>query len=897
MTTTDTLMTAVRKGKVSAVIELVTDMTTEERRAAVPELKALRTELRKEPWSDRARQIRPALHAAGAACHSGASAAAAWIAGSEMTWAPAAPPVLLNLLAYRDRQWQADVATRLADRPESARVPFALMSGLVRLSGCEVPTTDSYVRGWLNSATTTWQLSGPLLAERLGRDAHLVPLVNALFELDDIGWRLEWNYGQDGAQGWIPALAQLTEQGFLDRKTMIDGCVARLLRGGSTVDQRAFLALFKALSPTREEERERTGDWMALATDAAVAIASHAQSVLAALALDGGLTARQLAETSRGVLFRPEKKLVRAQLVLLGKVLRATPSAASALLPAVAEGFGHPDTDLQERAVKLVERWAGRADQEARDEILASAELLSGVLRPRAAAALGVVPAALERGTPEVYGEILPPVPLARRVDPAPETVEELAEEVGALLAARTQDVAVFERVLDGLVRHTYRDHEALVEALRPVVAGCWWYPTEDGPRGSADTNFRARPYGVEVVLASLFDGVKPSTLHLALRKDGSPRSDCAHAKLERPWRARLYETAYRLRTEPLPFLLSTPTWASGLLEAGELVARLGEYRRLGAPVAEADFAQALRRVRHDATADPAVSGGAAAAASALGTPEGDRLAALLTGPAPAAPAAEVVETQSRLLVRTGGVPELQSKELPAFFRPLGLQVDPTEREQQCYYHWGFPAYPHWLAILPGERETVAARLLSVLSGGAVDDIPLEVGYLPLLAESPGPVGDALLLSVAYGAGARRAEERVAAVDALLVLAASGQLDTARLGELLGRLMAMGAVKPVRVVECVRTAASTGACGTVWGLLRAALPALLAGPAVAGTAAARGVGDLLAVAAECVERAGGRGELPHLAELAARRGGSRLLTQARRLHTLLTEEDAPAATT
>ncbi|MEU0685584.1 DUF7824 domain-containing protein [Streptomyces uncialis] len=895
MTTTDTLMAAVREGKVSAVIELVTDMTTEECRAAVPELKALRIELRKELWSNRARQIRPALHAAGAACHSGAAAAAAWIAGSEMAWAPAAPPVLLNLLAYRDRQWQADVAARLAARPESAGVPFALMSGLVRLSGCEVPTTDSYVRGWLNSSTTSWQLSGPLLAERLGRDAHLVPLVNALFELDDIGWRLEWTYGQDGAQGWIPALAQLTEQGFLDRKTMIDGCVARLLRGGSTVDQRAFLALFKALSPTREEERERTGDWMALATDAAVAIASHAQSVLAALALDGELTARQLAEMSRGVLFRPEKKLVRAQLVLLGKVLRATPSAASALLPAVAEGFGHPDTDLQERAVKLVERWAARADQEARDEILASAELLSGVLRPRAAAALGVVPAALEPAAPEVYEEILPPVPLARRVDPAPETVEELAEEVGALLAARTQDVAVFERVLDGLVRHTYRDREALVEALRPVVVGCWWY-SQDGPGTYAESSFRARPHGVEVVLASLFDAVKPSTLHKALRKDGSSRSDCAHAKLERPWRARLYEAALLLRTGPPPFLLSTPTWASGLLEAGELVARLGEYRRLGAPVAEADFAQALRRVRHDATADPAVSGGAAAAAVALGTPEGHRLAALLTGPAPAAPAAEVVGTETRLLVRTGGVPELRSRELPAFFRPLGGPVDPTEREQQCY-HWGFPAYPHWLAILPGEREAVAARLLAVLSAGAVDDIPLEVGYLPLLAESPGPVGDALLLSVAYGAGARRAEERVAAVDALLVLAASGQLDTARLGELLGQLMAMGAVKPVRVVECVRTAASTGACGTVWGLLRAALPALLAGPAVAGTAAARGVGDLLAVAAECVERAGGRGELPHLAELAARRGGSRLLTQARRLHTLLTEEDAPAATT
>jgi hypothetical protein len=131
-------------------------------------------------------------------------------------------------------------------------------------------------------------------------------------------------------------------------------------------------------------------------------------------------------------------------------------------------------------------------------------------------------------------------------------------------------------------------------------------------------------------------------------------------------------------------------------------------------------------------------------------------------------------------------------------------------------------------------------------------------------------------------------------VDALLVLAARGQLDAGRLGADLGQLVRRGAVKPLRLAESIRTAAATGAYATVWAVLRDALPILLADLATEGasTTPARGLGDLLAVAAECAERSGARGEFPHLSQAAGRRGSSTLVTQARRLRTALTQ---PAA--
>jgi hypothetical protein len=345
---------------------------------------------------------------------------------------------------------------------------------------------------------------------------------------------------------------------------------------------------------------------------------------------------------------------------------------------------------------------------------------------------------------------------------------------------------------------------------------------------------------------------------------------------------------AYRIRTEPLPFLLSTPTWSTGLLEPGELVARLDEYRRLGARVGAADFAQALLRVRRE---DRSAASAAAERATALGTAEGARLARWLTGGKPRPPKLRRRTSGPRILAESGQLAELHEGFPPAF-RGLGRPVCAEDDGGYCY-HWSDGLRAHWPAMFPERRELVAVRLLRDLSAVAVDDTRGEAAVLPLLAESGGEAGEATHLGVAYGLGARHAQDRLAAVDALLVLAAHGHLDASRLGADLGQLVRSGAVKPLRLSESLRTAAATGANATVWGVLSHTLPLLLADLATDGpTGPVRGLGDLRAVAAECAERSGARGELPHLAGTAGRAGSSRLVAEARRLRGTLTPEVA-----
>ena len=883
------LLEAVRAGRTAEAVGLLDGLTDAERRAFLPELKELRKELRKAPWDEPSRRAYPALHAAGAACETGAAAAAAWIAATDMRWSQSSPALLIHILGDRDTAWLADVTHRLAERPAAAGVPYELMAGLVRLSGCPVPTTDAYVRGWVEHISHLRQLGNTLL-DRLRKDPHLAELVDAVFETEDIGSPLEWA-STDGPNSWVDALAQLTTEGVLDRKRTVDACAARLLRGGTTLDNRVFLRVLKSLSLTRHEERERIADWLALASDAVPTVASHAQSVLGSLALEGELTPRRLAELSDAVLFRPEKKLVRAQLVLLGKVLARDASAADDVLPALAQAFGHEDAEVQERALKLVERHLKKVRSlDARAELAVAADQLIPTLRARAVETLGASPVV---AASTVYEEVLPPAPEAARLAPAPESAVELAEELGVLLVTEG-DVATFERALDGLVRHAYRNRDALLEALGPVVARRWWDSAEPGHVHRADDHFsRAHhsfgswSYGLDLLLATLLDKVSTVTLHEGVQH-GHRGRECGHSALTRAFDARVWEVAYRLRAEPLPFPLSTPSWSTGLLEPGELVDRLDAYRRLGARVSEADFAQALLRVRRE---DRAAAAAAAERAETLGTAEGTRLAHWLTSESPTLPLSRRRTAGPRVVVELGELLDLQ-EDFPAEFRALGKPVTAYGDNWHCY-HWTQDVQRHWLAILPERRELVAARLVRDVSAVAVDDTRGAAAVLPLLAESEGVAGQATHLCLAYGLGARHPQDRLAAVDALLVLAARGQLDPARLGVDLGELVRSGAVKPSRLAESVRTGAATGANATIWGILRHTLAALLADlDGDAKPAHARALGDLLTVAAECAERSGARGELPYLAQTVARGGSSRLVTQARRLRSALVEEVA-----
>ncbi|MGW1228928.1 DUF7824 domain-containing protein [Streptomyces sp. NPDC002530] len=877
------LLTAVNEGRLDDIPALLASLDKAERRSALAELKQLRTQARTWTWGERTR-TRKAILIAGAGCHGGAAGCATWIGARDMReWVHSPYPRLLGVLADRDPDWLADLARRLSARSIESDAEFRLVAELVRMAGCPLPVSDGLVRGWSERVNATrWghRRSRPLV-DVLRDEPHLPELVPHLLEMPEVPTQVTWTNTHDPTDDWPASLAVLTKDGLLDRGPLLDRCVTRLLRGGKPADQRFCLRLLQGLEPTAEEERARISDWIAMASDGTSAVASHAQSVLTRLDAMGAVSVRQWAEVSGPVLFRPEKKLVRAQLVQLGKVLRRAPEAADELLPLVAEVFGHPDIALQEQSLKLVARRLSATKPAVREDIRDLAAQLGPVHQPAARALFGETRA--ETPPADAYEEILPSAPVARRLGPPVSGAAELVEEYVALSRTGAGEVTAFERVLDGLIRCAHDDRKSLSEALPTALAGHWWAdPAIQLSQAETDRRFSRNHDGVQIVVAAFLGRVSDTAID-----DGRSRwtatGSCCHAALDGVLYARLWEAAAAIRKSELPFLLATPTWHTGSLDPAELVERLTVYRDRGLTPGPADFGQALLRVRRTGEAR------AADAAAALGTREGDRLAAWIRADAPVAPvlrrAVEVEPRQERswlqrsvvgtrrLLLATKERLVIQ-QEFPRTFHWLGRPHSP--RQQRCY-HWGDRS-PHWIATLPEDADTLAAWLLPSLT-----DVEEQRGMawpLPDLIETEGPAGRAVHLALAYGLGARFAEDRLSAVDALLVLAARGRLDAELLSGQLGDLIERESVKPARLADSARTAALTGACRTVLSVLVPVLPALLG-----REKAPRGLSDLLAVAAECAERSGPpqTGRIPGLAATAARGGSTQLVRQAARL--------------
>ncbi|MFD4375513.1 DUF6493 family protein [Streptomyces sp. NPDC058486] len=871
----DALMRAVREGRAGEIPGLLEPLDALARAEALERLKALRSEVRAWDWNrwEEATRVRRALYVAGAGCHTGAAAAASWLGGRDLlSWRTENGVLVLRVLADRAAEWRADVAQRLAAKPAVAEELYGLIRGLVEGSGATVPATDGYVLGWARQIT-----DGKLL-ERLRKDPQTPALVTHALAMQETPDHLTWSGTNGSATHWPTALAVLVQEGVLDRAEVVDLCVSRLLRGGRLRDLRFPMALLQLVPPDAEQRQDRVADWIGMTADAASPVAAYAQKTLSGLALEGALPGGAFAEMTAGVLFRTEKKLLRAQLSLVNKVLAKNPALAAEVLPVVGDAFGHDDTEVQERSLQVVARHLKAVDEPTRRDLAEAASLLGPAHRSAAEAVFGGHLGALEHPP---YEEILPPVPEPQFL-PGPEgTLEELMED---LLVQRRSDSAMeFERALDGLVRHAHKDRDGLVSRVREAFADAYWQDTSVFALHPDYDHFRHGPRGMEAVLAAVVGKVGQERID-AGRNQPVPMTSCVHGAMEATQEIRIWEIAHLIGGGTLPLLLSTPTRHTGAIDPLDLVRRLREYADAGLEPAPVDLGHALLRVRRQ---DPSAEQ-AAAEAEALGSTAGARLAEWLRSENPLEATVRFHPRKEkgsgrwwlvdRILVETAKRPEFLKK-FPRAFHWLGGGLLPDAR--RCY-HWA-QVPERWATLLPADRELLAACLLSSMASAVDGDSTRDVtGPLTLLAEGEGQVGRAVALVLAFGLGCRDADDRLRAVDALLVLAARGELDARQVGRDLAWLLAERSMKPNRLADAARTAAATGAYETVWTMLSEALPTLLE-----AEQPMRGLGELLAIAADCVERCGATGELAGLERHASARGTSQLVTQAKRLRNAL----------
>jgi hypothetical protein len=434
---------------------------------------------------------------------------------------------------------------------------------------------------------------------------------------------------------------------------------------------------------------------------------------------------------------------------------------------------------------------------------------------------------AAQLGVEAATAETVELAAFAPRPFPAPiATLDELTREVLALFgrtAAPTGAVTA-ERIIEAVVRFAWQDREAVAKAFQPIYAK---YPgIQDRSDYDRYPDHAKRGPRTELVAIIAAVSAPPQEsdrtwlTQLERARYGSVAEQLAK---------RLREIAIGLATSPRPALVSTPTEMSGLLDPATLRERLAKAEAEGWEPWPLDLRQAHHRLRRDA--DPRVT---------------------IEERTFREPGYSVTDTGLFAIVTPG--------------------LEHPENLLREYDIWG-PMIEWWPSVLPAQREIVAAHMIPHLryaTASKETDGPL----LPMLAETGGAAGLAVHLALAYGLAAELTLNRAHAVDALLILAARDQLDGGTLGDLAGQLLARGDIALNRVVPGLRDTARSGAPRQVWDALVSALPLLWTHNRVA---------DVIELAVELAQQLKPAAEIKGLAEVAARKGSSKAVVQARRL--------------
>ena len=836
------------------------------------------------PWENRA----AATQVAGVASAAAPGSAASWI-GKNF---PRPDDEVLSVLRGRDPQWLAELLHRLMERlerprrlPEKLQADWSLVTRLAAQAGLALPSEDALAAG-------VYARSRSYLP-RMREHPDLIAYAQEYFNGSGA-----YELGTAEAQ---TAVAELVGEGAVDIGPLIDGCLRRLLAGGTPPALAPFLGFYQRLAPQPAELAARTRALLALLPSGSVAVAALAQGELRRADDAGLLDEDVLLQASQSTLLRSEKKVVKGQLSWLDATARRHPARCGQILRTAAMVFTHQAGDLQTAALSLIVRHAAKAAPADRAAVLAEAvAALPADLARRAADCLGADEEKETEPQPMVYPAPADvPAPVLAVLPPPIGSPAELAEEYVALLEHEPADAITVERVLAAFVAFAHADREALRAACAPVISRepshRWGEPAllkEIAQASTGPAPARCAPQRMaSAIAASLPEDQRSCSSAWDFggyrnRYTGDPGVVLLH---------RMAEIAAGLRFAPVAGLLSTPTSVTGAIDPSVLLDRLEAVAKRAADTgADAgtvwayDLEQALLRVPlpvhpvlvERARAIDSAAGRQAAAWFAAGggeLPRVERLVRYLPGQNGKG---EYNGDYVRLTVEL--VPTVPARDAPADSGDdLGESAEPLALTSLLGI--GRPAchQSHWLrcwpAVLPAHRDLIAGFALAAIHSPAIM-------LLPELAAADGQLSGGFGVLLANGLTSQNAADRVAAVDAAMVLIGRGQLDAVGLAQDLAALSTGKETVLARAVPALREIAEAGGAREVRDVIAAMLPAAL--PPTAPKVP-RGMADLLALMADIAEPAGTHTEIPQITALAQKGGSASVQRAARRLHALL----------
>jgi hypothetical protein len=757
----DELRTAIRAGDVDRVSAAVVRASESERRSARKELTEESEQWRWD-WNEKYAGRKQAATLAWAG-----TATARQIASE--SWSLTSDDRLYDVLAARGHRFMEDLVRMLlrSERPWG----WQLIRRAVREGLVERPAEEGYLVGMIWSVTVGSRPPGKddvylgLLA-----DPELLDEVWNLFE-QDVGQELR-NWGAEDNR-WTLALVRLAGEEKLDRERLLDASLDALMRDFRESGVGWYAQMHEALEPTQEERAERLDRYLALlASPSATALK---EGLTALKELGDAVPAEDLASAAPTALTQPHKTHAIAMLRLLETAARRDEDARTAALAAAAHALGHEHTDVQERALKLLERFP---DQAPRAELLGYVDAVTPQLRQRVSALTGLAtePEAIEApALAELSADAtamisegrwprprLPNLEPGRPLEPVG-SVDELIELASMLLeGGGTGDDA--ERFLDGVSRLC----DERPPKFRERTEGLF---KQAGPDFLMWNTFVSGAEMIAVVVRAWTRGKRP-------------RAPATKRTVGGLLAARALEVADRAARGTARPLLSFPTSEGGWLDPERLAEREREKGRF------------FNR--------PDAADATAAQLSSLTTP-----AVLLTPERViAAKRWAFSEDRTRIAFRVDSFPDELGKEVLEPLRQLG-RPDVDWWHEDDVWPVADALGARWLStLLPANPEVQFARALT-----AIADFVDGTSYrhpevvLELMLDPQVPLRDPAWTAVAGALLAKSPDLQRVAADVVVTSVSDGRFDSEKLATGLAWLLEGGFGKLNRIEAPLRDAA------------------------------------------------------------------------------------------
>ncbi len=675
----------------------------------------------------------------------------------------------------------------------------------------------------------------------------LPEMMRLIFSVRDGSLSLLHGYFDQNSADQVAAIvAVLIDRSVLDRTQLAADAVAALTRGDSVNAQRMNVRLLMAANPGPAILAPHADTLCSILASGHGTSADCAQTLLRRLDAAQPLGEELFGHACQIVFARKEKGLCKTQLAWASAWLARDPKRLQAGLHGIAHALAASDFVLQRAAADKLLAYRDRLTPDMRNVIAGHVRLCEGMLDA------------------SLYAE---------------------------LLNALGQDVET-----SGGASYTQPSLEA-------GPSHCIPFNPIEMPDDAALARVRANQlnYSKEQILDLAVrlsnDGRQAAARTLLSHIESGQWFDALHSELSLVARKRSREAIAALNEGRYYALLSRPSYAHGAISQNDLLSRLRELGTQQKAAEPLDFLAALMRTQDfDAAGIEALR--------RIGSPQAGIAARFF-----AAGGMTQLRTHWRVVGSEVPCPYKDDHHWPsATGREICITLEgmaelPEIDGIPVGWARGFTpttvphVYPFDLVrelltdVLPSHGEPLAALYLWGFRKAGLaynsDGGRETARALPLFLDAGGPAGPALHLAVLYCMSANDAEGRLAGSDGLLTLITQGRYDGSLASRLTAAAIDCGSLKAGRLAASLEQVASAGAQAQVWPLLRAAITTALARddkPA--------GTHQLLALASRLAPALNAHDTIPGLAGTAARKGSTKLIMEARRLHQLLANEGA-----